>query len=153
MGGGPASGEFIVCGVVVASVMLPLHSTGTAWPSRASTCGRRLCPACRAWAAAETKKEASFHWPPIQVQSTGRISAQHHCCNGKSIQCPSNIITLSGHLLLWASALFNCPCSSHYALSTPSCKSTLPIVIIFSQKFPSDRFYISSVLLCSFSSL
>ena len=30
---------------------------------------------------------------------SSRISAQHHCCNGKSIQCPSNIITSSGHYL------------------------------------------------------
>lgn len=44
-----------------------------------------------------------------------RISSQHHRCNGKSFQCPSNVTTFRGYTLLWASALLSFPCSCYYA--------------------------------------
>ena len=44
-----------------------------------------------------------------------RTSSQHHRCNGKSFQCPSNVTTFRGHTLLWASALLSFPCTCYYA--------------------------------------
>lgn len=44
-----------------------------------------------------------------------RISSQHHRCNGKSFQCPSNVTTFRGYTLLWASALLSFPCTCYYA--------------------------------------
>ncbi|KFJ06423.1 hypothetical protein BTHE_1310 [Bifidobacterium thermophilum] len=63
---------------------------------------------------AQTKRPAEAGLP-YKDEHTSRISSQHHRCNGKSIQCPSNETTFRGYALLWASALLSFPCSCYYA--------------------------------------
>ena len=66
-----------------------------------------------------------------------RISAQHHRCNGKSFQYPSNTLTFSGQVPLWVSALLNCPCGYHYAALTGDCKPISTFVKLCSKLFDS----------------
>lgn len=61
-----------------------------------------------------TNEKARRSGPSVQGLMS-RISSQHHRCNGKSFQCPSNVTTFRGYTLLWASALLSFPCTCYYA--------------------------------------